>query len=37
MKGFSRNMFLFVSFLFLAVFSSGAIITVIRSFFNLFI
>jgi len=37
MKGFSRNMFLFISFLFIAVFSSGAIINVLRSFFNLFI
>jgi polyferredoxin len=37
MKKFSRNIFLFVSFLFIAVFSSGAIITVIKSIFNLFI
>jgi ferredoxin-type protein NapH len=31
MKGFSRNLFLFVSFLFIAVFSSGSIIYSIRS------
>jgi polyferredoxin len=37
MKNFSRNIFLFVSFLFIAVFSSGAIITVFKSVFNLFI
>jgi ferredoxin-type protein NapH len=37
MKAFSRNMFLFVSFLFIAVFSSGAIINVITSLFKLFI
>jgi polyferredoxin len=37
MKNFSRNLFLFVSFLFIAVFSSGSIITVVKSIFNLFI
>jgi ferredoxin-type protein NapH len=34
---FSRNLFLFVSFLFIAVFASGSIITVIKSIVNLFI
>jgi ferredoxin-type protein NapH len=37
MMKFSRNIFLFVSFLFIAVFSSGSIITVIKSIFNFFI
>jgi ferredoxin-type protein NapH len=37
MTKFSRNLFLFVSFLFIAVFSSGAIITVLKSLINLFI
>lgn len=37
MKNFSRNIFLFVSFLFIAIFSSGSIITVLKSVFNLFI
>jgi polyferredoxin len=37
MKGFSRNIFIFVSFLFIAVFSSGAIIFTIKSLINLFI
>jgi ferredoxin-type protein NapH len=37
MKNFSRNIFLFVSFLFIAVFSSGSIITLMKSIFNLFI
>jgi ferredoxin-type protein NapH len=35
MKNFSRNIFLFVSFLFIAVFSSGSIIFGVKSFFNL--
>ena len=35
MKNFSRNLFLFVSFLFIAVFSSGSIINSLQSFFNL--
>jgi ferredoxin-type protein NapH len=35
MKNFSRNLFLFVSFLFIAVFSSGAIINSLRSILNL--
>jgi MinD superfamily P-loop ATPase len=37
MVKFSRNIFLFVSFLFIAIFASGSIITVIKSFVNLFI
>jgi polyferredoxin len=35
MKNFSRNIFLFTSFLFIAVFSSGTIINCIRGLFNL--
>ncbi|MCU0377444.1 MAG: 4Fe-4S binding protein [Bacteroidales bacterium] len=35
MKGFSRNLFLFVSFLFIAVFSSGSIMFTVRSLLNL--
>jgi ferredoxin-type protein NapH len=35
MKHFSRNLFLFVSFLFMAVFSSGAIITTLQHLFKL--
>lgn len=35
MKNFSRNLFLFVSFLFIAVFSSGSIINSLRSLLNL--
>jgi polyferredoxin len=35
MKSFSRNMFLFVSFLFIAVFSSGSIIIVLTNIFRL--
>jgi ferredoxin-type protein NapH len=35
MKYFSRNLFLFVSFLFIAVFSSGSIINSLRSLLNL--
>lgn len=35
MKNFSRNLFLFVSFLFMAVFSSGAIITTLQHIFKL--
>jgi len=34
MKGFSRNLFLFVSFLFIAVFSSGSIMFMIKSLMN---
>jgi polyferredoxin len=34
---FSRNIVLFISFLFMAIFASGAIITVVKSFVNLFI
>jgi ferredoxin-type protein NapH len=37
MKKFSRNIFLFTSFFFIALFSSGSIITVLKSIFNLFI
>jgi polyferredoxin len=37
MVKFSRNLFLFVSFLFIAVFASGSIITVIKTIVNLFI
>ena len=37
MKKFSRNIFLFTSFFFIALFSSGSIITVIKSILNLFI
>jgi ferredoxin-type protein NapH len=36
MKYFSRNLFLFVSFLFIAVFSAGSIINSLRSLLNLF-
>jgi len=36
MKSFSRNLFLFVSFLFIAVFSSGSIINSLNSLLNLF-
>lgn len=35
-KKFSRNIFLFVSFLFIAVFSSGAIATLFQSIFSIF-
>jgi ferredoxin-type protein NapH len=35
LKNFSRNMFLFISFLFLAVFSSGSIIFGVKSLLNL--
>jgi polyferredoxin len=35
MKNFSRNLFLFVSFLFIAVFSAGAIINSLQSLLNL--
>jgi ferredoxin-type protein NapH len=35
MKNFSRNLFLFVSFLFMAVFSSGAIISTLQNLFKL--
>lgn len=35
MKNFSRNLFLFVSFLFIAVFSSGSIINSLKSLLNL--
>jgi ferredoxin-type protein NapH len=35
MKNFSRNLFLFVSFLFIAVFSSGSIIISLQSLLNL--
>lgn len=35
MKNFSRNLFLFVSFLFIAVFSSGSIIFSLKSLFGL--
>lgn len=35
MKGFSRNLFLFVSFLFIAVFSSGSIMFTVKSLLNL--
>jgi polyferredoxin len=35
MKNFSRNLFLFVSFLFIAVFSSGSIINSLQSILNL--
>ena len=35
MKGFSRNIFLFVSFLFMAVFSAGSIITTFQGLFKL--
>jgi ferredoxin-type protein NapH len=35
MKSFSRNLFLFVSFLFIAVFSSGTIINSLQSLFKL--
>jgi ferredoxin-type protein NapH len=35
MKKFSRNLFLFVSFLFISVFSAGSIINMLQSFFNL--
>jgi ferredoxin-type protein NapH len=35
MKAFSRNLFLFVSFLFIAVFSSGSIINSLQSLFRL--
>jgi ferredoxin-type protein NapH len=35
MKNFSRNLFLFVSFLFIAVFSSGSIINSLQSLLNL--
>jgi hypothetical protein len=31
MKNFSRNLFLFVSFLFIAVFSSSSIVFVVKS------
>lgn len=37
MVTFSRNMFLFVSFLFMAVFSSGSIVNVVKSMINLFL
>lgn len=37
MKKFSRNIFLFTSFFFIALFSSGSIITVLKSIFNLLI
>jgi ferredoxin-type protein NapH len=36
MKNFSRNLFLFVSFLFIAVFSSGSIVNTLQSLFALF-
>jgi ferredoxin-type protein NapH len=36
MKNFSRNLFLFVSFLFIAVFSSGSIVNTLQSLFSLF-
>ncbi len=35
MKNFSRNIFLFISFLFMAVFSSGSIILTLQSLFKL--
>ena len=35
MKNFSRNLFLFVSFLFMSVFSAGAIISTLQSIFKL--
>jgi len=35
LKNFSRNLFLFVSFLFMAVFSSGSIITTLQHMFKL--
>jgi ferredoxin-type protein NapH len=35
MKGFSRNLFLFISFLFIAVFSSGSIVFSIKSLLGL--
>jgi ferredoxin-type protein NapH len=35
LKNFSRNLFLFVSFLFMAVFSSGSIFTSLKSIFDL--
>jgi ferredoxin-type protein NapH len=35
MKGFSRNLFLFVSFLFIAVFSSGSIVFTLNSLLNI--
>ncbi len=34
LKKFSRNLFLFVSFLFMAVFASGSIISSLQAFFN---
>jgi len=37
MKNFSRNMFLFISFLFIAVFSAGSIINTLRSLLNFII
>jgi ferredoxin-type protein NapH len=35
MKNFSRNLFLFVSFLFMAIFSAGSIISTLQSIINL--
>jgi ferredoxin-type protein NapH len=35
MKNFSRNLFLFVSFLFIAVFSAGSILTTVKSLLSL--
>jgi polyferredoxin len=35
MKNFTRNLFLFVSFLFMAVFASGSIVTSLQSIFSL--
>jgi ferredoxin-type protein NapH len=37
MKNFSRNLFLFVSFLFISVFSAGSIINMVHSLLNLFL
>jgi ferredoxin-type protein NapH len=37
MKNFSRNLFLFISFLFIAVFSAGSIINTLRSLLNFII
>jgi len=35
MKNFSRNMFLFISFLFMAVFSAGSVVNTLQSIFKL--
>ena len=37
LKNFSRNLFLFVSFFFMAVFSAGSVITALQSIFKLFV